>query len=117
MRVLHLYKAYFPIPGGIEGHIRMLAEGQAAAGHHVTVLVTADPEHTESHSTVNGVEVVRCSARFAPASTPLSTEYFRQAARREADLVHVHSPYPPAELAALRAPAPYVLTYHAEVTR
>ena len=41
MNILHLYKDYFPVLGGMENHIRWLAEAQAAAGHRVGVLVTS----------------------------------------------------------------------------
>ena len=41
MRIVHVYKDYFPVLGGIENHVRVLAENQAAAGHDVTVLVCA----------------------------------------------------------------------------
>jgi len=39
MRILHIYKDYYPVLGGIENHLRVLAEGLAARGHEVTVLV------------------------------------------------------------------------------
>ncbi len=39
LRILHLYKNYAPIIGGIENHIKMLAEGEAARGLQTTVLV------------------------------------------------------------------------------
>ncbi|NJL34781.1 MAG: glycosyltransferase [Chloroflexaceae bacterium] len=40
MHILHIYKDYFPVLGGIENHVRAAAEGVAARGHQVTVLVT-----------------------------------------------------------------------------
>ena len=40
MHILHIYKDYPPILGGIENHVQLLAQAQAAAGHDVTVLVT-----------------------------------------------------------------------------
>lgn len=30
MRILHVYKSYFPVLGGIENHVRILAEAQVA---------------------------------------------------------------------------------------
>ena len=54
MRVLHVYKDYAPVIGGIENHVRALAEGQAAAGHDVTVLVSA-PGQRGSASMEGGV--------------------------------------------------------------
>jgi hypothetical protein len=41
MNILHLYKDYCAVLGGIENHIKVLAEAQAAAGHRATVLVCA----------------------------------------------------------------------------
>jgi glycogen synthase len=40
MNIVHIYKDYYPVMGGMENHIRQLAEAQAAQGHEVTVLVT-----------------------------------------------------------------------------
>ena len=56
MRILHVYKDYFPVLGGIENHVKVLAEGQAAAGHQVTVLVTSLTRAT-SAETLDGVRV------------------------------------------------------------
>lgn len=41
LNILHLYKDYYPVLGGMENHIKWLAEAQAAAGHQVAVLVTS----------------------------------------------------------------------------
>lgn len=113
-RLLHLYKAYFPTLGGIENHIRMLAEAQAAAGDEVQVLV-AGPAGDKS---LNGVRVRRFPAPVTLASTPLSPGLWRAVADTRADLVHVHTPYPLAEMAQWRfGTRPYVITYHAEPTR
>ncbi len=113
-RVVHLYKAYFPTLGGIENHVRVLAEAQAAAGDAVQVLVTG-PAGDES---LNGVRVRRFPAPVTLASTPLSPGLWRAVADTRADLVHVHSPYPLGEMAQWRfGSRPYVVTYHAEPTR
>ena len=40
MRVLFVYKDYAPVVGGIENHIRLLAEGLQQRGVDVRVLVT-----------------------------------------------------------------------------
>jgi len=41
MHILHVYKDYPPVRGGIENHVRILAEGQAAQGHTVEVVVAS----------------------------------------------------------------------------
>ncbi|MBI3764738.1 MAG: hypothetical protein HY260_23095 [Chloroflexi bacterium] len=71
MNILHIYKDYTPVLGGIENHIRALAEAQAAAGHIVSVLVTAQGSES-SVGTLNGVTVRRAGRLATVASTPLS---------------------------------------------
>ena len=46
MRVLLLYKDYFPVVGGIENHIRLLAQGLRTEGVDARVLVTNNGPHT-----------------------------------------------------------------------
>ena len=59
MRILHVSWEYPPLVyGGLGRHVHGLAEAQAAAGHDVMV-VTQQPEGTESDEVVRGVRVVR----------------------------------------------------------
>ncbi len=117
MRLLHLYKDYAPILGGIENHIRALSEAQASEGHQVRVLVTRRPGQA-AHETLNGVAVDRAGSLGTLASTPLSPSLYRQARAADAELIHIHSPYPVAELAVWgRRRSPYVITLHAEPSR
>ncbi len=118
MNILHLYKDYHPILGGIENHLRWLAEAQAARGHKVTVLVT-NPEGlktTVRHE--NGVRVIR-AARFATvASTPLSLSLPLLLAREKPDIVHLQFPYPVGEVSQwLLRRAPTVISYQSDVIR
>ena len=57
MRVLHVYKDYLPVLGGIENHVRALAEAQVRRGHAVTVLVTAPGLRSETVRGKNGLAV------------------------------------------------------------
>jgi hypothetical protein len=70
MNVLHIYKDYYPVLGGIENHVRVLAEAGAARGHEVTVLVAHTARQT-SVETVNGVRVIRAARWMTLASTPI----------------------------------------------
>lgn len=118
VKIIHVYKDYFPVLGGIENHIRMLAEAQAAAGHAVTVLVCARTRRTTEEQ-LNGVRVIRAARLATIASMPLSLAQPRLLARAEADIVHVHSPYPLGEAANWlwgRAHAT-VITHHSDVVR
>ena len=79
MKILHLYKAYYPIVGGIENHIKLLAESQVALGHEVTVLVASESMNTV-RNVMNGVQVIKVGRFVSLASTPslrLSPSYAR----------------------------------------
>jgi len=120
MRVVHLYKDYFPVLGGIENHIRLLAHAQARMGIEVTVLVTAPGRKTVELDD-GPIRVLKAARWLTVASTPLSPAFFRYARRLlpACDLVHLHHPYPPAEIAYLWAGGgtPAVLTYHSDIVR
>lgn len=118
MVILHVYKDYYPVLGGIENHIRTLAEAQAQRGHNVTVLVTARGFHSEEEL-LSGVRIIKAARLATLASTPLSLELPRRLRALHPDLTHLHTPYPIGELAQLSAGdgRPYLLTYHAEATR
>lgn len=118
MRILHIYKDYFPVLGGIENHIRILAEAQAARGHDVTVLV-ANPARRTTVETLNGVRVIKAARWATVASTPISPALFRQTARLTADVAHLHFPHPPGEVAnwLLHPARATVISYHSDVVR
>lgn len=119
MQILHVYKDYYPVLGGIENHLRLLAEGQAARGHDVTVLVT-EPGKGRTHTgQENGVRVIRAGRLATVASTPLSLALAWQLFRRDPDIVHVHLPYPVGDAAQLllRRGRRTVMTYHSDIVR
>ena len=118
MRIVHVYKDYYPVLGGIENHVRILAEGQAAHGHDVTVLVTSADRHSQAQ-TLNGVRVVKAARLATVASTPLSVALPLALHGLPADIIHLHFPYPVGEVSAWlagRARAT-VMTYHSDVVR
>lgn len=117
MRILHVYKDYAPVVGGIENHVKALAEGQAAAGHAVTVLVTHAALRTRRGREV-GVRVVRAGRLVTIASTPISAALPLALRAERPDITHLHAPYPVGEAAWLAFGRPaMVLSYHSDVVR
>jgi glycosyltransferase involved in cell wall biosynthesis len=119
VKILHLYKDYPPILGGIENHVQLLAQGQAARGHGVTVLVTNPAGARTTLAEEDGVRVIRASRLATIASTPLSLALPWHLLRQRPDVVHLHYPYPVGEVSQwlLRRGDATVLSYHADVVR
>lgn len=118
LRVLHVYKDYPPVVGGIENHLRLLAERQSARGLDVSVLVTARGAQA-GEQVENGVRVIRARRLGEALSTPLSLELAGWLRRLAPDVTHLQFPYPPGELAHLlwgRARAT-VVTYQSDIVR
>lgn len=118
MHILHLYKDYHPVVGGIENHLRLLAREQARRGHRVTVLAAA--RSLRGRTWRDGLVEVRLPGRLATlARAPLSPGWLREVARLRPDVAHLHFPYPVGEMAFLalgRAPVE-VMTYHSDIIR
>ncbi len=118
MHILHVYKDYFPVLGGIENHVKALAEAQTAAGHQVTVLVcNRGPRAIEEK--INGVRVIKVGRVTTLASMPISPGFPRALRSLRPDITHLQAPYPAGEVAQWLAGQgrPYVVSYQADVTR
>lgn len=118
MRILHIYKDYFPVVGGIENHVKLLAEAQAMSGHDVSVLVTSR-DHRTHIDQIKSVRVIFAARLATISSAPVSFALPRMLAHEEPDIAHLHFPYPWGELAnyffgrARRT----VVTYHSDIIR
>ncbi len=118
MNILHIYKDYFPVKGGIENHVKTLAEAQAARGHTVSVLVTSRDGRTHTE-TLNGVRVIFAARQATLASAPISLALPVLLAREQPDIAHPQFPYPWGELANLIAGRARrtVITYQSDIVR
>ncbi len=121
MNIVHIYKDYAPVLGGIENHVRDLAEAQARRGHRVAVLVAQQQGLPPSDETVNGVRVVKARRQLNIQSAPIALSFVRDVARltQGADLAHLHAPYPIGEAANLLAgrARKTVITWHSDIVR
>ncbi len=118
MRVLHVYKDYYPVVGGMENHIRLLARGAARRGLEITVLVTSPTGKTEV-AELEGVRVIKAGRLATVSSTPISFALFSWMSRLRPDITHLHFPYPWGELAHLTFGHSQrtVITYHSDIVR
>ena len=118
MRILHIYKAYPPVIGGIEYHVADLATAQVRRGHDVQVLVTDEGPNTVRERR-DGVSVIRAGRWGRLSSAPLSPAMLLERRRIDVDVAHVHFPYPPGEIAQLffGGKSATVVTYHGDIVR
>ncbi|GGP23631.1 glycosyltransferase [Silvimonas iriomotensis] len=122
MKVLHVYKTYYPdTVGGVEQVIRGLAMGGRAQGVAADVLVlSAAVKHPET-LVIDGVTVHRYPTTVDVASTPFSAREARDFGRFIApyDVLHYHFPWPFGDvlhaLAGHRKPS--VVTYHSDIVK
>ena len=121
MRVLHVYKSYYPDSvGGIEQVIAQLGMGLAALGHENRVFtLSADPQPPVLERPEGQVHRSRVTAEIAsnPVSFAALPEFRRQI--RWADVVHYQFPWPFADLLHLlwSGGKPTIVTYQSDIVR
>jgi len=98
-RILHLYKEYYPVSGGIQQAIKSVIKLTPEYSH--TVLVTSAVQ--DGMQDVKGSKVIYCKASFKFLSMPISLKYIIKAAKlaKQSDIVCIHYPFPMSELAVL----------------
>ncbi|WP_277049445.1 glycosyltransferase family 4 protein [Ruania albidiflava] len=123
MRVGLVCPYSFDAPGGVQFHIRDLAEHLIGLGHHVSVLAPADegtqvPDYLVS---VGGAVPVRYNGSVARLSfgPAVSARTARWLAAGRFDVVHIHEPFAPSVgmIALRRAEVPVVATFHSAQER
>lgn len=117
MRILYLAKYYWPHSGGMERVVQDLAEGAAGLGHDVEV-VAYESGGRRPAGRRQGSRVTRVWSLGAVGSQEIAPGYLT-AARRRADIVHLHHPHTLADFAALTRSrrTPLVITQHADSRR
>src|SRR3954464_15675092 len=124
MRIGLVCPYQWDVPGGVQYHVRDLAETLRARGHHVEVLTPAEHEENlpAEHVTWAGRAVPvpyngsMASVQFGLVSAARVRRWLRDGAF---DVVHVHEPAPPSVslLVCMIAKGPIVATFHAATTR
>ena len=122
MKVLHVYRTYFPDPpGGLQEAIRQIC--LAVQGHGVeNTIFTLTPRPEPAVIRRPEATVVRCRSWAAPASCDLggigALNCYRRLAA-QADVIHLLFPWPFADLLQLvvRSRKPVVVTYISDIVR
>lgn len=118
MRVVHVFKDYYPpTTGGIEQHMGLLC-GRLASKMDVAVLVPSR-SRARVEERMDGVTLVRVPEFGRYASVPLCPTMPRELRRLAPEIVHLHFPNPMGDVTYLLGArrVPLVITYHADVVR
>lgn len=113
----------FDVPGGVQNHVRDLAETLIALGHDVSVLAPGDEESAEQPYVVPAGRAVPVPYNGSVARVSFglisATRVRRWMAAGRFDVLHVHEPLTPSlsMLAVLSARGPVVATFHTAMTR
>jgi phosphatidylinositol alpha-mannosyltransferase len=123
MRVGLVCPYSWDIPGGVQAHVRDLAETLLAMGHQVSVLVPADDDTPVPPYVVTAGRAVPvryngsvARLQFGPVAAARVRRWLREG---NFDVLHVHEPATPSLslLACMLARGPIVATFHTAMTR
>lgn len=120
MRILHVFKTYYPDSyGGVEQVIHEISAQATPLFEHTLLTIGACDQI--QYKQQDKLRVIRLPKKGEFLSTPWAWGGLRQfkLAVADADLIHYHAPWPVIDYWHLFAPPvkPTVLTYHADVTR
>jgi glycosyltransferase involved in cell wall biosynthesis len=121
MKVLHVYRTYFPdTQGGLEEVIRQICIGAGQNGVTSRVFTLSDEPYPAVLHRVEA-DVIRVRKTFEIASCGFALAGIRRFAREVgwADVVHYHYPWPFSDMMYLMAGRgkPSILTYHSDIVR
>jgi rhamnosyl/mannosyltransferase len=121
MRVLHLFKNYYPpTRGGVEQWINDVVHDRSFSQNGIEfVVLTAATDRRLVTDDDEGVRVVRAPAIVRASTAPVVLGWPGWIRRLRPDVVHAHMPNPTGELAIMlaRLDAPVVAHYHADIVR
>jgi len=125
MRIVQTNKAYYPKVGGIETTITTLSEGFANYfNEDVKVLTCSEVNRTQTiDSVINRVNVKYLPTYGFFASLPISPGYFKEIRKYSGDILHVHEPFPLADISMIMFPklkenfSRIVVSWHSDIVR
>lgn len=122
MHIVHVLKFYRPTIGGVERVAEFYTDAARAAGHKVTILVSANTNESPGRTVLeNGAVLIRLRSLGNVMRMPISPSLPFALLKwiYKADIVHFHEPYPHGTLWLWLLPKPYKLitTWHGDVIR
>ncbi len=121
MKILHVYKTYYPYSyGGIEKFIETLSTNTATYGV-INELVTCAPVSKITEEENTSLKKTFYPITFEKSSCPVSLSFLRHFKEKanQSDVIHFHFPWPFADFSTIISgiKKPYIVTYHSDIIR
>jgi len=125
LKVVQTNKAYYPKVGGIETTITNLSEG-LVKDHGVRVQVltcNSQLSYKKIRKNFKGVDVIYLPTFGFVASLPISVAYMKSLSQLDGDILHVHEPFPWADLSYVFSSkirknfSRLVVSWHSDIVR
>lgn len=122
LRVLHIYRTYFPQSrGGIEEAIRQICLGTASSQVNANIFYLSPDRQSHEHLPEAYVSTARAYLTIASCDIGAwsAIQKARELARR-CDVIHIHYPWPFADLLVpwiLKKNQALIVTYHSDIVR
>lgn len=125
MKIVQTNKAYYPKVGGIETTITTLSEGLVGKfGEDVSVLTCNEKVSLKTiDNVIKGVKIKYVPTYGFLASLPVSPGYFKSITEYSGDILHIHEPFPLADMSTLLFPklkrnfSRIVVSWHSDIIR
>lgn len=122
IKILEINKAYYPHTGGIETLVKQYSEELGKYKDiEIRTLVCREGRGKTYSENVNGVRLTRAGSFGTYFSCPLSLSFLRlfRKMSRNADIVHIHVPFPLADLALLLSGyrGKVIVSWHSDVVK
>lgn len=122
IKILEINKAYFPHTGGIETLVKQYSEELGKFDNiEIRTLVCRENFGKTYSEKINGVKLVRAGSLGTYFSCPLSMSFIKlfRKMSANADIVHIHVPFPLADLALLLSEykGKVIVSWHSDVVK
>ncbi len=125
MKVVQTNKAYYPKVGGIETTITNLSEGLVKDFKVSVQVLTCNDQRSSKKvmKNLNGVDIIYLPTIGFVASLPISVAYMKSLSQLNGDILHVHEPFPWADLSYIFSSkirknfSHLVVSWHSDIVR
>jgi glycosyltransferase involved in cell wall biosynthesis len=125
LKVVQTNKAYYPKVGGIETTITNLSEGLVKDFEVSVQVLTCNNQRSSKKvmKKLNGVNIIYLPTFGFVASLPISFAYMKSLSQLDGDILHVHEPFPWADLSYIFSSTirknftRLVVSWHSDIVR